>query len=261
MTRLTVFFETPARRATSLIVELAPRARRRCGCPSAWPISSLPQRLALARPCPQRRAVALVMTPVSICRKPVHLPTAPEAPALLRLSPDDDVAVRRCAGDVERGVAGIAATSMALRDLAAGAAVRKYGWPIGRLTEAVAAGGHVHSHNLETLLTGVEGYRLCARARRAAARATSATRFQGYRRADGRVGTRNEIWILPTVGCVARTAERIAAIAHARHAQGGRRRLRLRPSPRLLAARRGSGRRRARCSPRWPAIPMPAACC
>ena len=34
--------------------------------------------------------------------------------------------------------------------------------------------------------------------------------FQGYRRADGRVGTRNEIWILPTVGCVARTAEKIA---------------------------------------------------
>jgi altronate hydrolase len=40
----------------------------------------------------------------------------------------------------------------------------------------------------------------------------------GYRRSDGRVGTRNETWVLPTVGCVARTAERIAATAHARRA-------------------------------------------
>jgi altronate hydrolase len=40
----------------------------------------------------------------------------------------------------------------------------------------------------------------------------------GYRRPDGRVATRNEIWVLPTVGCVARAAERIAGIAHARHA-------------------------------------------
>src|SRR6185295_1179909 len=42
--------------------------------------------------------------------------------------------------------------------------------------------------------------------------------FQGYRRADGRVGTRNEIWILCTVGCVARTAERIARIGTERFA-------------------------------------------
>ena len=41
--------------------------------------------------------------------------------------------------------------------------------------------------------------------------------FMGYRRSDGRVGTRNEIWVLPTVGCVARTAGRIAATAQARH--------------------------------------------
>jgi altronate hydrolase len=42
----------------------------------------------------------------------------------------------------------------------------------------------------------------------------------GYRRNDGRVGTRNEIWILPTVGCVSRTTERIAAIAHGRRSEG-----------------------------------------
>jgi altronate hydrolase len=42
------------------------------------------------------------------------------------------------------------------------------------------------------------------------------TTFMGYRRRNGRVGTRNEIWILCTVGCVARTAERIASIGTAR---------------------------------------------
>ena len=41
--------------------------------------------------------------------------------------------------------------------------------------------------------------------------------FLGYRRADGRVATRNEIWILPTVGCVGRTAQKIAAAAAGRH--------------------------------------------
>lgn len=136
---------------------------------------------------------------------------APETPATLRLSPDDDVAVAlRAVDGVPQG------HKLALRDLAAGEIVRKYGWPIGRTTAAVAAGEHVHSHNLETLLKGVEGYRY-APAPTAPLPLDTATRFDGYRRPDGRVGTRNEIWILPTVGCVARTAERIAAIAQARH--------------------------------------------
>ena len=44
---------------------------------------------------------------------------------------------------------------------------------------------------------------------------TGQTAYGGYRRADGRVGTRNEIWILCTVGCVARTAQKIAEAANA----------------------------------------------
>jgi altronate hydrolase len=106
---------------------------------------------------------------------------------------------------------------VALRDMAAGEIVRKYGWPIGILTAGVPAGGHVHSHNLSTLLSGVEGYsyeRLAAEP----LLEEEQSGFLGYRRADGRVGTRNEIWILPTVGCVGRTAQKIAAIANARHA-------------------------------------------
>jgi altronate hydrolase len=137
---------------------------------------------------------------------------APETPATLRLSPDDDVAVAlRAVDGVPQG------HKLALRDLAAGEIVRKYGWPIGRTTASIATGAHVHSHNLETLLTGVEGYGYQS-APTVPLPLDATTRFDGYRRPDGRVGTRNEIWILPTVGCVARTAERIAAIAQARHA-------------------------------------------
>jgi altronate hydrolase len=149
---------------------------------------------------------------------------AQEAPALLRLDPGDDVAtaLRPLApGETVDGIEIVEAIpaghKVALGQLARGAAVRKFGWRIGRATQAIRAGAHVHSHNLETLLTGVEAYRYAAHAASPLPE-DAATRFQGYRRADGRVGTRNEIWILPTVGCVARTAERIAAVAHARHA-------------------------------------------
>lgn len=148
---------------------------------------------------------------------------APEAPVALRLDSGDDVAtaLRTIApGEIVDGVE-IEETipqghKVALRTLESGAEVRKFGWPIGRATRAIGAGAHVHSHNLETLLTGVGAYRYAPHAP-APLPADPATRFQGYRRADSRVGTRNEIWILPTVGCVARTADRVAAIAHARH--------------------------------------------
>ncbi|MES2044498.1 MAG: altronate dehydratase family protein [Pseudomonadota bacterium] len=102
---------------------------------------------------------------------------------------------------------------VALAPVTAGEALIKYGAPIGRARHAIAAGEHVHSDNLATALSGRLDYRYAPTP--AAAPIAAATRFMGYRRADGRVGTRNEIWILPTVGCVARTSERIAARAAA----------------------------------------------
>jgi len=145
----------------------------------------------------------------------------------LRLDPRDDVAVALAtlaAGTrIEAGDLAVELIEeiqdghkVALRDMARGETVRKFGWPIGILTAAVSAGAHVHSHNLATLLSGVEDYAW----RRLPAEPLPESPqpgFLGYRRADGRVGTRNEIWILPTVGCVGRTAQKIAAIAHARH--------------------------------------------
>src|SRR4051812_6948924 len=156
------------------------------------------------------------------------LDAAGDSLALLHLDPRDDVAVALrpvAAGEkLTVGARSIAAAEaiasghkLALRDIAAGETVHKFGWPIGRLTAPVAAGAHVHVHNLRTLLSGVEGYAY-APAPDEGSEAAAAPSFLGYRRADGRVGTRNEIWILPTVGCVGRTAQKIAPVAHARHA-------------------------------------------
>ena len=111
--------------------------------------------------------------------------------------------------------------------IAAGAEVRKYGWPIGRATQDIGLGEHVHTHNLATALTAHEDYTYVPAAAAgtvagtgndggtsADAHAGAETRsFLGYPRRNGRVGTRNEIWVLCTVGCVARTAQRIAEIA------------------------------------------------
>jgi altronate hydrolase len=66
----------------------------------------------------------------------------------------------------------------------------------------------VHSHNLETALTAEADAEFAEPRLRAAEPLPPA--FAGFRRADGRVGTRNELWIVPTVGCVARTAEALA---------------------------------------------------
>jgi altronate hydrolase len=103
---------------------------------------------------------------------------------------------------------------LARRALAAGDPILKFGFPIGRALRAIQPGEHVHSHNCATALGGTGSYRYTPVGPEPA-RAPLAATFMGYRRADGRVGTRNEIWVLPTVGCVARTAERIATRAAA----------------------------------------------
>ncbi len=105
----------------------------------------------------------------------------------------------------------------ALADLASGEVVVKYGQPIGRTSRAIAAGEHVHSHNLSTALAGELAYQAQAKSAAVSGLSGQAPRWQGYVRADGRAATRNEVWILPTVGCVGMTAEQIAREAQVRH--------------------------------------------
>jgi len=103
---------------------------------------------------------------------------------------------------------------IARRAHAPGEPVVKYGWPIGRATQAIAAGEHVHAHNLGTALTEEASVDYAPAPGRSAAPIERT--WRGYVREDGRVGTRNELWIIPTVGCVARTSESLAAAFRAR---------------------------------------------
>ncbi|CAL1692681.1 Altronate dehydratase [Brevundimonas subvibrioides] len=150
--------------------------------------------------------------------------TLPEpAPlAALRLHPDDDVAV--CVRALETGetvLDGVvvreaipAGHKLALRDLATGSPVRKYGQVIGATTAAVRAGDWVHVHNLGM---GDVTSRVAADALTPSPLATQAGRtFQGYLRADGRVGTRNYLAVVTSVNCSAMVARRIAREVEAR---------------------------------------------
>ncbi|HET6522979.1 altronate dehydratase family protein [Sphingopyxis sp.] len=107
---------------------------------------------------------------------------------------------------------------IAIAPIARGAAVVKYGFPIGTATADIAPGEHVHSHNLATALGSDGDYLYAPSPAGAAPAAAPSPTFSGYLRPDGRVGTRNEIWILPTVGCVGNLAARVARIAGERHA-------------------------------------------
>jgi altronate hydrolase len=100
---------------------------------------------------------------------------------------------------------------LALTAIAAGEPVLKYGFAIGRATQPIAAGEHVHSHNLATALSGTIEYSYAGcQAPALSFPADLPQSFQGYRRSNGKVGTRNELWIINTVGCVNRAAMRVA---------------------------------------------------
>ena len=100
----------------------------------------------------------------------------------------------------------------ALRDIAEGENVIKYGMPIGHATCAIKKGEHVHVHNVKTNLGEVLEYRY--EPDEAAIKGWKTVEpketFLGYRHPDGRVGIRNDIWVIPLVGCVNRLAERLA---------------------------------------------------
>lgn len=150
--------------------------------------------------------------------------TEPQRPSIIRIHPSDTVAIAfRALQPGEIVTAGDrrvtvrdevpAGHKVAVQAIEAGEPVLKYGFPIGRATEQIAPGAWVHSHNLKTQLEGLLEYAYAPGARaNGAARTGEMPTFMGYRRRNGRVGTRNEIWILNTVGCVNHAAERIAKL-------------------------------------------------
>lgn len=99
----------------------------------------------------------------------------------------------------------------ALADIAAGTPVIKYGFRIGNATEAVKKGEWIHTHNLKTGLGDLLDYSY--EPNLADEKFTENVTFMGYNRDNGKVGVRNEIWIIPTVGCVNNVASKIAELS------------------------------------------------
>lgn len=130
---------------------------------------------------------------------------------IIRINQEDNVAV--ALRPIEKGetldIAGTPVTAaeeipqghkMAIRAIRSGEAVVKYGCSIGFAKEDVQAGGWIHVHNLKTGLGDLLTYEYQPVG--SALKETEHAYFEGYRRANGKAGVRNEIWIIPTVGCV-----------------------------------------------------------
>ena len=97
----------------------------------------------------------------------------------------------------------------ALRDIAEGENVVKYGYPIGHATAAVACGAWIHSHNLKTNLRDDLEYTYDHKVYDIETPKRDA-KVMGYLRKNGTMGIRNELWIVPSVGCVNGQAQAIA---------------------------------------------------
>jgi len=106
----------------------------------------------------------------------------------------------------------------ALRDIAAGENIIKYGMPIGHATCAIKKGEHVHVQNVKTNLGDVLEYKYAPDAEgferfeelEGFEKAKGKLCIKAYRHSDGRVGIRNDLWVVPLVGCVNNLAERLA---------------------------------------------------
>lgn len=115
----------------------------------------------------------------------------------LQIHPSDNVAVVLVDDDpvAKRG------HKVALRAIKKGENVIKYGFPIGHATCDIAEGEWIHSHNLATNLRDDLEYEY-NRVECPTATVPAAPTIDGYLRANGDMGIRNELWIVPTVGCI-----------------------------------------------------------
>ncbi|MBR4012654.1 MAG: altronate dehydratase, partial [Clostridia bacterium] len=104
----------------------------------------------------------------------------------------------------------------ALCDIKNGENIIKYGNPIGHATSDIKKGEHIHTHNMKTNLSGVIEYKYTQfNGRPMVASTDKEPTFMGYVRDNGDVGIRNDIFIVVTVGCVNKIAERLAAMTGA----------------------------------------------
>ncbi len=138
---------------------------------------------------------------------------------VIRITPYDNVAV--AVQPVTKGqtiiLDGVTVTALedinqghkiALQDIQQGENIIKYGFPIAHALADIKKGQWIHTHNAKTNLSGEVAYSYHPVP--VTMPHSEPLTFQGYQRSDGKVGIRNEIWIIPTVGCVNDIAEKLA---------------------------------------------------
>lgn len=140
----------------------------------------------------------------------------------IKINPKDSVVV--CLEDIKKGtilsvdgqtVEALEDTPMGhkilLQDKQKGENIIKYGYPIGHAKEDLKQGTWVRETNLKTNLSGTLSYTYNKSIEPLAYKNDNLC-FQGYERKNGEVGTRNEVWVVPTVGCVNGIAEKLASM-------------------------------------------------
>jgi len=110
---------------------------------------------------------------------------------------------------------------IAVKNIPSGENVLRYGQVIGHATQDIAAGQWVHVHNVFTNLSDIIEYEYNPISKKPAVIEGEVPTFEGYRRKDGQVGIRNELWIIPTVFCANGPAENITRQINERYPRTG----------------------------------------
>ena len=105
---------------------------------------------------------------------------------------------------------------VALKDFDKDEEVIRYGFPIGKTTEEIEKGDWVHTHNLKTALEGKLDYSYQPDLPEIE-KPNDMPTFKGYSRENGKVGIRNDVWIINTVGCINKVVEKMALRAEMKY--------------------------------------------
>ncbi len=132
----------------------------------------------------------------------------------IKINDKDNVAVALCnlpKGQIAEGITLVSNVpkghKFALKNIVKGQDVIKYGSPIGVATQDILAGEHVHTHNVATKLGEELSY--CYNPVPVQKTVGKKLQVSVYQRANGEVGIRNELWVVPLVGCVNAVAQAI----------------------------------------------------
>ena len=144
----------------------------------------------------------------------------------LQIHPEDNVVV--CLEELKKGESIVlsdgrnitalqdipAGHKILTKDISQGDNIIKYGNAIGHAVEDIQAGSWIHTHNIKTNLEGILEYKYEPDSNyiesKKSGMGTRKGTFKGFVRKNGKVGIRNEVWIIPTVGCVNNIATALA---------------------------------------------------